>query len=66
MHKLTEFFTHLKFIWILFQASAKSASTTEDLNQPIDMDTGRDEDHDLGGANKVADWVKAAQRGFAH
>lgn len=24
-----------------------------------------DEDHDLGGENKVADWVKAAQRGFA-
>nr|GEW13217.1 GrpE protein homolog 2, mitochondrial-like isoform X2 [Tanacetum cinerariifolium] len=26
----------------------------------------KNEDRDLGGAHKVADWVKAAQRGFAH
>ncbi|KAL7583603.1 uncharacterized protein LOC111892827 isoform X1 [Lactuca sativa] len=49
--------------------SAKSQSqnepSTEDLNhQPMEMEE-HDEDHDLGGENKVADWVKAAQRGFA-
>ncbi|KAI3755897.1 hypothetical protein L1987_55706 [Smallanthus sonchifolius] len=51
------------------QASQKSEEPTKDLNnQPMDLDTGGDddeEDRDLGGANKVADWVKAAQRGFA-
>nr|XP_043628971.1 uncharacterized protein LOC122600328 [Erigeron canadensis] len=50
------------------QKSEKSA-VTKDLNDhPMDLDTDskdHDEDHDLGGADKVADWVKAAQRGFA-
>lgn len=35
-------------------------------SQPMDLETGDDEDRDLGGAHKVADWVKAAQRGFVH
>ncbi|KAI7743960.1 hypothetical protein M8C21_031538 [Ambrosia artemisiifolia] len=52
------------------QASQKNEEATKDLNsQPMDSDAGGDddddEDHDLGGDNKVADWVKAAQRGFA-
>ncbi|GJX51983.1 hypothetical protein Tco_0280352 [Tanacetum coccineum] len=50
------------------KASEKNVAT-EDLNsQPLDldMDMGDEEDRDLGGAHKVADWVKAAQRGFAH
>ncbi|KVI02292.1 hypothetical protein Ccrd_019415 [Cynara cardunculus var. scolymus] len=43
------------------QASEKSA--TEDLNKhPMDLDVGLD--HDTNKV-KVADWVKAAQRGFA-
>ncbi|KAJ9551421.1 hypothetical protein OSB04_015466 [Centaurea solstitialis] len=41
------------------QASEKSA--TEDLNKhPMDLDIGLDND-----SNKVADWVKTAQKGFA-
>ncbi|XP_071730243.1 uncharacterized protein [Rutidosis leptorrhynchoides] len=51
------------------QVLEKSAPMTKDLNDnPMDMDTAsedHDEDRDLGGAEKVADWVKAAQRGFA-
>ncbi|KAI3703015.1 hypothetical protein L6452_28769 [Arctium lappa] len=38
-------------------------SGTEDLNKhPMDLDIGLDHDSNKG---KVADWVKAAQRGFA-
>lgn len=44
-------------------------AATKDLNdQPMDLEVGDDdddEDHDLGGADKAADWVKAAQKGFA-
>ncbi|KAK9077584.1 hypothetical protein SSX86_005921 [Deinandra increscens subsp. villosa] len=52
------------------QESPKNEEVSKDLNnQPMDLDTGDgdndDEDRDLGGAGKVADWVKAAQRGFA-
>ncbi|KAI3708605.1 hypothetical protein L2E82_37891 [Cichorium intybus] len=48
------------------QVTEKSEATTKDLNnEPMDLED-EDEDRDLGGANKVADWVKAAQRGFAH
>ncbi|KAI3703807.1 hypothetical protein L1987_74002 [Smallanthus sonchifolius] len=52
------------------QASQKRAAATKDLNnQPMDLDIGdddEDEDHDLGGADKAADWVMAAQKGFAY
>ncbi|KAF5815027.1 hypothetical protein HanXRQr2_Chr03g0118151 [Helianthus annuus] len=50
------------------QASQKNVEASKDLNnQPMDSDAGGDDDEDLdlGGDNKVADWVKAAQRGFA-
>ncbi|KAL4580047.1 hypothetical protein LXL04_016222 [Taraxacum kok-saghyz] len=47
------------------QEYEKNEASTKDLNDdPMEMEE-HDEDHDLGGANKVADWVKAAQRGFA-
>ncbi|XP_076928026.1 uncharacterized protein LOC143591821 [Bidens hawaiensis] len=59
--------------------AAKPQVATKDLNnRPMDLDTGDDdgdgeddddddEDHDLGGAgkDKAADWVNAAQKGFA-
>ncbi|XP_076935920.1 uncharacterized protein LOC143602818 [Bidens hawaiensis] len=57
--------------------AAKAQVATKDLNnRPMDLDTGDDdgdgeddddEDHDLGGADKdkAADWVNAAQKGFA-
>ncbi|KAL8239203.1 hypothetical protein R6Q59_015770 [Mikania micrantha] len=56
------------------QEPQKSAAAAKDLNQPMDSDVGYDhddvddddnEDHDLGGAVKAADWVMAAQKGFA-
>ncbi|KAL8195580.1 hypothetical protein R6Q57_025983 [Mikania cordata] len=62
------------FTNVIAVKSQKREEPTKDLNnQPMDLDIGGDdddddddkEDRDLGGTNKVADWVKAAQRGFA-